>query len=122
MTHTQCFDILDLPAGASLEDIVSAYRQLALVWHPDRFSGNPDLQRKAQTKLAQINEAYSTLVDAKSAVPSDRSGRHQTRNGRHTPASPEPPLDFFNDPMGVAFVVAFAVVAWAIFMRSVGVM
>lgn len=73
MTRKQCLDILELPDGASREEIIKAYRQLALVWHPDRFSSNPELQRKAQAKLAQINEAYSALIDGK-ATPGTPDG------------------------------------------------
>lgn len=31
------------------------------VWHPDRFPHNPDLQRKAQERAKQINNAYDIL-------------------------------------------------------------
>lgn len=68
MTRKQCLEILELPDGASREEIIKAYRQLALVWHPDRFSSNPELQRKAQAKLAQINEAYSALIEGKATA------------------------------------------------------
>jgi hypothetical protein len=63
MTRKECLDILDLPVNASREDIVKAYRQLVQVWHPDRFPNNPDLKRKANAKLAEINEAYSNLIN-----------------------------------------------------------
>ena len=31
------------------------------VWHPDRFGGDPRLQKKAQEKLKEINEAYEAV-------------------------------------------------------------
>jgi preprotein translocase subunit Sec63 len=57
----QCCDLLDLPPGFSAEDLKQAYKDLAQVWHPDRFSHNPRLQQKAEAKLKAINEAYDQL-------------------------------------------------------------
>jgi curved DNA-binding protein CbpA len=34
---------------------------LANVWHPDRFVGNPRLQKKAEEKLKEINAAYEYI-------------------------------------------------------------
>ncbi len=57
----ECYRILELAPGAAAADIHQAYRDLLMVWHPDRFPGNPRLQRKAQQKTADINEAYQRL-------------------------------------------------------------
>ncbi|MEI8019925.1 MAG: GYF domain-containing protein [Schlesneria sp.] len=65
MTRNECLEILELPSDASKDDIVKAFRQLAQVWHPDRFPNNVDLQQKANAKLAKINEAYQCLRDEK---------------------------------------------------------
>jgi len=59
------FEILGLKPGASQKEIKAAYRDLARVWHPDRFSSDPRLQAKAQEKLKEINEAYEKLRDYK---------------------------------------------------------
>ncbi len=40
-----------------------AYRDLAQVWHPDRFSHSERLQAKAQKNLQRINEAFEALKD-----------------------------------------------------------
>ena len=57
----QYYKILELDPGASLEQIKQAYRDLAKVWHPDRFAHDQRLQEKAQEKMKEINEAYDQL-------------------------------------------------------------
>lgn len=52
---------LDLDPGASPVEVREAWRDLAQVWHPDRFSGNPRLQEKAEETLKRVNEAYENL-------------------------------------------------------------
>ena len=54
----RCIEMLGLKAGASPEEVAQAYRDLANVWHPDRFAGNPRLQKKAEEKIKEINAAY----------------------------------------------------------------
>jgi TonB family protein len=53
--------ILEIEPGASLEEIRQAYRDQTKVWHPDRFSNDIRLQKKAEDKLQQINLAYQRL-------------------------------------------------------------
>jgi GUN4-like/DnaJ domain len=55
------YQVLEVEPGASQADIKQAYRDLAKVWHPDRFSGDLILQKKAQEKLTRINAAYEFL-------------------------------------------------------------
>ncbi len=58
----QYYAILEIEPGASLEEVKQAYRDLAFVWHPDRFVHNDRLQQKAQQRLTEINEAYQQLL------------------------------------------------------------
>jgi len=53
--------VLDLPPRASSDEVKRAYRDLVKVWHPDRFTGDPSLQRKTQEKLKEINVAYDNI-------------------------------------------------------------
>lgn len=55
------YKILELEPGASQDDIRQAYKDLAKVWHPDRFADSPRLQHKAEEKLKLINTAYEFL-------------------------------------------------------------
>lgn len=58
---SQHYKTLELENGASLEEVKQAYKDLALVWHPDRFPNNARLQQKAEDKLKEINKAYEQL-------------------------------------------------------------
>jgi hypothetical protein len=55
------YKILGLEPDASAGEVKQAYRDLAKVWHPDRFEHDTRLQRKAQDKLKEINKAYEIL-------------------------------------------------------------
>lgn len=57
----QCYEILGLKPDTSPEEVKQAYRDLAFVWHPDRFPNNPRLKEKAQEELKKINTAYEVL-------------------------------------------------------------
>ncbi len=65
------YELLGVAPGASVQELKAAHRDLAKVWHPDRFSHDPRLQQKAQEKLKEINEAYDQLKAGK-------TGRRQT--------------------------------------------
>jgi hypothetical protein len=53
--------VLGLEKSASQEEIRRAYRDLAKVWHPDRFVSDARLYLKAEEKLKEINHAYDRL-------------------------------------------------------------
>ena len=59
---TDCYRVLGVRPGASSSDLKAAHRDLAKVWHPDRFLHDLRLQQKAQEKLKEINEAYDQLT------------------------------------------------------------
>jgi hypothetical protein len=60
---------LGVKPGASVAELKAAYRDMAKVWHPDRFGHDERLQKKAQEKLKEINEAYELLVSGKTPRP-----------------------------------------------------
>ena len=53
------YDILGLSKSASDSDIKSAYRKLAMKYHPDRNPGD----KKAEENFKEISEAYEVLKD-----------------------------------------------------------
>jgi DnaJ-like protein len=56
------YEVLGVKPGVSDRELKAAHRDLAKVWHPDRFQHDPRLQEKAQEKLKEINEAYEQLL------------------------------------------------------------
>ncbi|KAH1105929.1 hypothetical protein J1N35_009697 [Gossypium stocksii] len=55
------YTILGIRKDASFSDIRTAYRKLALKWHPDRYVKNPAVAGEAKLRFQQIQEAYSVL-------------------------------------------------------------
>jgi tetratricopeptide (TPR) repeat protein len=72
------YEILGLDRSALPEEIRQAYRDLVKVWHPDRFGHDPRLQRKAQEKTKELNEAYEALKAAR-AEPHSESSTYASR-------------------------------------------
>lgn len=57
------YDILEIPRNASDDEIKKAYRYMVHAHHPDKFPEGSDSKKKAEEKIKEINEAYSTLKD-----------------------------------------------------------
>ncbi len=62
--------MLGLARTCSDQEIKSAYRRLALQFHPDRNPGNPE----AEEKFKEATEAYSVLADSNKRAMYDRFG------------------------------------------------
>ncbi|CAH2046837.1 unnamed protein product [Thlaspi arvense] len=57
------YSVLGIRKDASVSDIRTAYRKLAMKWHPDRYAKNPGVAGEAKRRFQQIQEAYSVLHD-----------------------------------------------------------
>ena len=58
MAKRDYYEILNVQRTASKDDIKSAYRKLALKYHPDRNKSS-----EAEEKFKEISEAYAVLSD-----------------------------------------------------------
>src|SRR5678815_4464351 len=80
------YRVLGVDATASPQQLKRAHRDLVQVWHPDRFTANPRLQKLAAAKLLEINHAYDALrskaPEPKSAPPVTRPPRPARRSRR----------------------------------------
>ena len=55
-------EVLGLKPGATEDEVKKAYRELVMVWHPDRFASDSPMQARAETKLKELNAAYEFLL------------------------------------------------------------
>ena len=85
------YKILGLPELADEADIKSAYRKLALKYHPDRNPGD----KFAEDKFKKVTEAYRILSDAKKRLDYDRMQAASSPNaGKQADFRPQAgPLD-----------------------------
>lgn len=61
MTFEQALRTLELPSGASWTQVREAYRDLLMVWHPDRFTAQSHVRERATAKTQDIITAYTFL-------------------------------------------------------------
>lgn len=81
---SKAYEVLGVKPGVSNRELKAAHRDLAKVWHPDRFLHDPRLQEKAQEKLKQINEAYELLISGKTPRPVSAPQSTREASGHHS--------------------------------------
>lgn len=101
------YSILNLPRNASQSQIKTAYRKLALKYHPDRQS-SPEEKRKCTEIFTKIGNAYEVLGDPARRKTYDRYGIIEgDENGagsyRSTDAASSRGADFHDPFMGNGF-------------------
>ena len=69
------YEVLGVTKSASADEIKSAYRKLALKWHPDRWVNGTDAEKKtAEENFKEAAEAYSVLSDPDKKARYDQFG------------------------------------------------
>ena len=70
MSKRDYYEVLIVSRSASDQEIKSAYRKLAVKYHPDKNPGN----KEAEDKFKEAAEAYSVLGDPQKRAQYDRFG------------------------------------------------
>jgi molecular chaperone DnaJ len=92
------YDILGVARNSSEQEIKSAYRKLALQYHPDRNPGN----HEAEEMFKEAAEAYSVLSDSQKRANYDRFGHAGVGAGAGGGFDPSAFADF-SDILGDLF-------------------
>src|ERR671938_1829718 len=77
MAKRDYYEVLGVSRGASEAEIKSAYRKLAVRFHPDKNPGDAE----AEEKFKEAAEAYSVLSDADQRARYDRFGHAGVSSG-----------------------------------------
>ncbi len=76
-TKRDYYDVLEIARDASEAEIKKAYRKLAVKYHPDRNTEDP----QAAEKFREATEAYDVLKDAEKRAQYDRFGHQPEHAG-----------------------------------------
>jgi len=69
------YEVLGVSKTASADELKSAYRKLAMKWHPDRWvNGSADEKKTAEAKFKEASEAYAVLSDPQKRAQYDKFG------------------------------------------------
>jgi len=77
MAKRDFYEVLGVARGADEKTLKSAYRKLAMKYHPDRNPGD----ETAESNFKEVNEAYDTLKDDQKRAAYDRFGHAAFENG-----------------------------------------
>jgi molecular chaperone DnaJ len=77
MAKKDYYDVLGVKKGATAADLKSAYRKLAIKYHPDKNPGD----KAAEEKFKEINEAYEVLKDDQKRAAYDQYGHNAFQGG-----------------------------------------
>jgi molecular chaperone DnaJ len=77
MSKKDFYEILGVSKTASDSELKSAYRKLAIKYHPDKNQGD----KGAEKKFQEANEAYNSLKDPQKRAAYDKFGRDAFEGG-----------------------------------------
>jgi molecular chaperone DnaJ len=71
------YEVLEVERSVKDGELKTAFRKLAMKWHPDRNPGDKD----SEHRFKEINEAYEVLKDADKRAAYDRFGHQAFEQG-----------------------------------------
>ncbi|MEM8876306.1 MAG: molecular chaperone DnaJ [Pseudomonadota bacterium] len=77
MEQRDFYDVLGVDRGADDAALKSAFRKMAMKYHPDRNPDDPD----AEAHFKEVNQAYEALKDPQKRAAYDRFGHAAFENG-----------------------------------------
>ena len=96
MSKRDYYEVLGVPRNADDQQIKSAYRKLALQYHPDRNPGD----RTAEERFKEAAEAYAVLADGDKRARYDRFGHAAVGGSSGGPGFDPTIFADFNDIFG----------------------
>ena len=96
MSTRDYYEVLGVPRNADDQQIKSAYRKLALRYHPDRNPGD----QKAEERFKEAAEAYAVLADGDKRARYDRFGHAGVGGSSGGPGIDPTIFADFNDIFG----------------------
>jgi molecular chaperone DnaJ len=97
VSKRDCYEVLGVERTSSADEIKSAYRKMALQWHPDR---NPQKKQEAEERFREATESYSILSDPQKRAIFDRHGHAGVNRGGFDGGFNATILDEFQDIFG----------------------
>jgi len=77
MSNADFYEMLGVSSDTDEKGLKSAFRKLAMKYHPDRNPGDD----AAEAKFKELNEAYETLKDPQKRAAYDRFGHDAFTQG-----------------------------------------
>ena len=77
MSKKDYYDVLGVDRGADSGSLKSAYRKLAMQYHPDKNPGNSD----AEKRFKEVSEAYEVLSNSEKRQAYDAYGHDAFSQG-----------------------------------------
>ncbi|HEV7958549.1 MAG TPA: DnaJ domain-containing protein, partial [Acidimicrobiales bacterium] len=77
MANTNLYEILEVDASCTSEELKASYRRLARKYHPDANTDDP----MAETRFKEVSQAYEILSDPERRANYDRFGSDMGAGG-----------------------------------------
>ena len=94
--RTDAYEILGVSRSASVEELKSSYRKLAMKYHPDRNPGD----QEAEEHFKEISQAYDILIDPEKRAAYDRYGYAAFQGAGAGGRGFHDPFDLFREVFG----------------------